>query len=204
MSKSSSRETVSFTRMDEGSVSDYALLDRFEKGHIRSLPDRILAALQNLEHSLAGYQISRLQHSLQSASRAEADGADKELIVAALIHDLGDDLAPENHSQLAACIIRPYVREEVTWVVNMHGLFQMQFYGAQMGLPVDEYLAYKDHPWFESCQRFCKDWDQMAFDPDYPTQPLSHFESLLREVFTRKAFEPDIVGSTLPSQVAPV
>jgi predicted HD phosphohydrolase len=196
MTSTASPETVSFTRMDEGSVQDYALLDRLEKKFIRSLPDRLLAALENLEHSLGGYQISRLQHSLQSATRAEDDGADVELIVAALIHDLGDDLAPENHSQLAASIIRPYVRAEVSWIVHMHGLFQMQFYGAQSGLPVDGHLAYKNHPWFKACQRFCNDWDQKAFDPDYPTRPLSHFEPLLRDVFTRKAFDPDVVGST--------
>jgi len=191
-------EIVSFTRMDEGSVDDYALLDKFEQQHIRALPDRLIEALDKLENSLAGYKISRLEHSLQSASRAEDDGADIELIVAALIHDLGDDLAPENHSQLAATIIRPYVRAEVTWVVHMHGLFQMQFYGAQMNLPVDGHLAYEDHPWFESCQRFCDDWDQQAFDPNYPTRPLSHFEPMLREVFTRPAFDPSIVGTENP------
>lgn len=194
MTNIASTEVVSFRRMDKGTIQDYALLERLEKSYIQSLPDRLLVALQNLEHSLGGYQISRLQHSLQSATRAEDDGADIELIVAALIHDLGDELAPENHSQLAASIIRPYVREEVSWIVHMHGLFQLQFYGAQLGLPVDGHLIYKDHPWFEACQRFCEDWDQRAFDPDYPTRPLSHFEPLLRTVFTRKAFDPNIVG----------
>ncbi len=90
-------EIVSFTRMDEGTVQDYEILDKFEKQHIKALPDRLLEALANLENSLAGYKLSRLEHSLQSATRAEDDGADIELIVAALIHDLGDDLAPENH-----------------------------------------------------------------------------------------------------------
>ncbi len=198
MTTSTSSDIVSFTRMDQGTVQDYALLDKFEKQHIRSLPDRLIEALSNLEHSLAGYKLSRLEHSLQSATRAEDDGADIEFIMAALIHDLGDDLAPENHSQLAATIIRPYVRAEVTWVVHMHGLFQMQFYGAQMGLPTDGHLEYKNHPWFSSCQRFCDDWDQQAFDPNYTTRPLTHFEPMLKEVFTRTAFDPTIVGTENP------
>jgi predicted HD phosphohydrolase len=198
MNRSVNSDIVSFNRMDEGTVEDYALLDKFEKQHIKGLPDRLLGALTNLEHSLAGYKLSRLEHSLQSASRAEDDNADMELIVAALIHDLGDDLAPENHSQLAATIIRPYVRAEVTWTVHMHGLFQMQFYGAQMGLPNDGHLEYKNHQWFDTCQRFCDDWDQQAFDPDYPTRPLSHFEPMLREVFSRPAFAPEIVGTENP------
>ena len=107
-------EQVSFRRMDEGTAEDYALLDKLEHQFVECLPDRAMAALQGLQNSLAGYQLDRLQHSLQSATRAEADGADIELIVGALIHDLKDDLAPLNHSQLAAAIIRPYVREEVT------------------------------------------------------------------------------------------
>jgi len=191
-------QTVSFTRMDKGTVADYALLNKLEQKHIRSLPDRLMDALANLEHSLAGYKLTRLEHSLQSATRAEDAGADIEYIVAALIHDLGDDLAPENHSQLAATIIRPYVRAEVTWVVNMHGLFQMQFYGKQMGLPTDGHLAYKNHPWFDACQIFCDEWDQQAFDPDYKSKPLDHFEPMLREVFSRKAFEVSIIGDEDP------
>ncbi len=197
MTATSTAETVGFTRMDEGTAQDYALLDRHEKAYINALPDRLMVALRNLDSSLDGYQISRLQHSLQSASRAEDGGADIELIVAALIHDLGDDLAPENHSQLAASIIRPYVRKEVTWTIQMHGLFQMQFYGAQMGLPTDGHLEYSEHPWFQTCQHFCEEWDQRAFDPDYPTRPLSYFEPMLREVFSRKAFDPDVVGRAI-------
>ena len=120
---------VSFIRMDEGTAEDYALLNALEDEFVVALPDRLLAALASLEDSLAGYQINRLEHSLQSATRAEADGADIELIVGALIHDLGDDLAPLNHSQLAAAIIRPYVRAEVAWIIEHHGVFQMYYYG---------------------------------------------------------------------------
>lgn len=186
-------DVVSFKRMEEGTVEDYALLDRLERKHAAKLPDRIMAALKVLEHSLEGYKVTRLEHSLQAASRAEADGADIEMIVAALVHDLGDDLSPYNHAQLAASIIRPYVREEVTWTVEMHGLFQMQFYGDKVGLPTDQHLRYSGHPYFESCMRFCRDWDQAAFDPDYPTKTLEHFEPMVREIFTRPAFDPAIV-----------
>ena len=98
---------VKFFRIDKGTPDDYRLLNRLEVDFVTNLPDRILVAQQNLEQSLASYQINRLEHSLQSATRAEHDDADLELIVAALIHDLGDDLALANHSQLAESIIRP-------------------------------------------------------------------------------------------------
>ena len=186
-------KTVSFTRMDYGTADDYAFLGRLEKQYVIELPDRILGALGSLRESLAGYKIDRLEHSLQSATRAEHDGADIELIVAALVHDLGDDLAPENHSQMAAAIIRPYVREEVTWIIEHHGVFQMFYYGDAAGVNKDERERYRGHKWFDSCEQFCRDWDQMAFDPDYPTRPLSHFEPMLREIFTRTPFDPAVI-----------
>lgn len=187
-------QQVSFRRMDEGTPADYALLNRLEDEFVTALPERILAALEGLEQSLAGYQISRLEHSLQSATRAERDGADIEMIVGALIHDLGDDLAPLNHSQLAAAIIRPYVRDEVAWVIEHHGVFQIYYYGDAMGVNKNAREIYRGHKWFDSCEKFCKRWDQMSFDPDYNSYPLAHFEPMVREIFSRPAFDPHIVG----------
>jgi predicted HD phosphohydrolase len=115
---------VSFRRMEDGTREDYELLERAERNYVRGLPDRLLAALLKLDHALPGYPVSRLTHSVQAATRALKDGADDELIVAALIHDVGDDLAPYNHAEIATGVIRPYVRPEVTWIVEQHGLFQ--------------------------------------------------------------------------------
>jgi predicted HD phosphohydrolase len=186
-------QSVEFTQMKDGTQAEYVFLQKLEHDYIRALPDRLLVALGRLGESLQGYKVSRLEHSLQSATRAEADGADIEIIVAALVHDLGDELAPENHSQLAASILKPYVRAEVTWIVEMHGLFQMQFYAQHYGLDHQGHLAHRNHPWFDACQRFCERYDQAAFDPAYPTKPLSYFEPMLREVFTRKAFDPAVI-----------
>ena len=187
-------QQVSFRRMDEGTPADYALLNSLEDEFVAALPERILAALGELEQSLAGYQISRLEHSLQSATRAERDGADIEMIVGALIHDLGDDLAPLNHSQLAASIIRPYVRGEVAWVIEHHGVFQMYYYGEAMGVNKNAREIYRGHKWFNSCEKFCERWDQMSFDPDYASYPLAHFEPMVRKIFSRPPFDPRIVG----------
>ncbi len=180
--------TVNFIQMRDGTKEEYAFLHGLERQYIDGLPDRILANLRLLDDGLGGYRISRLEHSLQSATRAERDGADIDWIVAALVHDIGDALAPENHSQMAAAILRPYVREEVSWVVNMHGVFQQHYYGHHLGLDPDAREAYRDHQWFDSCERFCERWDQAAFDPDYPTESLEHFEPMVREVFSRAAF----------------
>ena len=186
--------SVTFRQMKDGTEAEYLFLHRLEREHIARLPDRILDALRSLDDGLAGYRVTRLEHSLQTATRAEADGADEEMIAGALIHDLGDGLAPENHSSYAAEIIRPYVRAEVTWVVEHHGVFQKVYYGRFFGEDPELRAAYRDHPCYESCVRFCERWDQAAFDPDYPTRPLEHFEPLVRRIFSRRAFDPAIVG----------
>jgi predicted HD phosphohydrolase len=192
----SSHRVVSFRRMQDGTREDYELLDRAELEYVRSLPEHVLAALRKLDHSLPGYPVSRLEHSLQAATRALKDGADDELIVAALIHDVGDELAPYNHSEIAAGIIRPYVRPQVTWIVEQHGLFQTYYYAHHSGRDRNARDKFRDHPWYRSCADFCADWDQCSFDPTYPSEPLSTFESRLREIFTRPAHDPRYVGKT--------
>jgi predicted HD phosphohydrolase len=181
-------DQVAFTQMKDGTQDEYVFLQKLEHDYISALPDRLLEALKRLDGSLQGYPVSRLQHSLQSATRAEADGADIEMVVAALVHDLGDELAPQNHSQFAASILQPYVRAEVSWVVEMHGLFQMQYYAHHYGRDNQGHLAFREHPWFASCQRFCERYDQASFDPAYPTKPLEYFAPMLRSVFSREPF----------------
>jgi predicted HD phosphohydrolase len=189
-----SGKVVSFRRMEDGSREDYELLDRSERQYVRALPDHVLAALRKLDHSLPGYPVSRLGHSLQAATRALKDGADDELIVAALIHDVGDELAPYNHAEIAAGIIRPYVRPEVTWIVEQHGLFQTYYYAHHYGRDRNAREKFRDHPWYQACVDFCAKWDQCSFDPDYPSEPLATFESRLREIFSRPAHDPRYVG----------
>jgi predicted HD phosphohydrolase len=174
--------------MKRGTRAADRLLDRYEPQHVTTLPDRILDTLARRGKGLGGYQIDRLQHSLQAATRAENDGADEEGVVAALIHDIGDDLAPMNHSALVAALIKPCVKEKVHWVVEHHGLFQMAYYAHHFGQNPNGRAHYKDHPFYESCLRFCERWDQASFDPVYPTQSLEYFSSLVRGIFSRQPF----------------
>jgi len=181
---------VSFRAMKDGTREDYRLLEELEKPYIAGLADRVLAALASLERSLEGYPVSRRTHSLQTASRALADGADEELVVAALLHDVGDELAPYNHAALAAAILRPYVRAEVSWIVDQHGLFQTYYYAHHLDGDRFAREKLKDHPWYQACASFCERWDQASFDPDYPTRPLEVFEPMVRRIFSRSAWDP--------------
>ena len=186
---------VSFTQMKHGTREDYLLLDQLEREFALQLPDRILAALGDLDHAIEGYAVSRLGHSLQTAARARNDGADEDLIAAALIHDVGDLLAPYNHAELAAAIIRPYVRAEVTWIVEQHGLFQTYYYVHHLGGDRHMRDRLREHRWYESCAHFCEAYDQASFDPNFPTPPLAEFEPLIRRVFNRKPHDPRYIAA---------
>jgi predicted HD phosphohydrolase len=63
-------KAVNFIRMEDGTREEYEFLDRMEDEYKAGLPDRIMDSLRKLEHSLSGYRISRLEHSLQGATRA--------------------------------------------------------------------------------------------------------------------------------------
>jgi predicted HD phosphohydrolase len=185
---------VSFRQMQYGTREDYLLLDEAERRYAAGLGGRVLDALRKLDHSLEGYPVSRLQHSLQAATRALRDKADEELVVAALIHDVGDELAPYNHAELAAAILRPYVRPEVTWIVQQHGLFQNYYYVHHFGGDRHARERLRDHPCYEACVHFCAAWDQCSFDPDYPTESLELFEPMLRRIFARTPHDPRYVS----------
>ena len=126
-------DVVSFTRMQDGTAEDYALLDRIEGEDLQTFPDRVLGWLLTMKDS-AGYQISRLDHSLQAATRAHRAGEDEETVVCALLHDIGDYLAPANHSEVAAAMLRPYVSEKNYWMVKHHGVFQGYYYFEHVGM----------------------------------------------------------------------
>jgi predicted HD phosphohydrolase len=181
-------ETVSFTRMQDGTAEDYALLDRFEGEYVKGLPDRMLAALDGLKGSLDGYRVSRYQHSLQAATRAHRDGRSEEYVVATLLHDIGDSLAPYTHGEMMAAVLRPFVPEDVWWVVKHHGVFQMYYYAHHSGGDRNARDRYRDDPHFEACAEFCERYDQASFDPNYDAEAVEHFEPMVRRVFAEPRY----------------
>ena len=177
---------VKFTQMKDGTKEDYDLLSKYEEKFSKDLPDRILEALKNLDSSVDGYQVTRLEHSLQSATRAEKDGADEEMVVATLIHDIGDNLAPHNHSQLVASVLRPYVSEKVYWIMLHHGIFQEYYYAHHIGRDRHAREKFKDHAYYQDAVDFCEKWDQKSFDPDYESYSLEYFEPKVRKLFSKE------------------
>lgn len=178
-------QTVNFTRMEDGTREEYEFLDRMEDEYKAGLPDRLMESLRKLENSLSGYRISRLQHSLQGATRAQRAGESDEMIIAVLLHDIGDDLAPYSHSEMAAAILRPFVSDKLYWIVKHHGVFQMYYYAHHCGGDRNAREMYKDNAWYQDAIDFCHNYDQNCFDPDYATEPLEFFEPILRRVLAK-------------------
>ena len=175
---------VSFTSMDQGTQEDYDLVFAHDAAIAGGQADRVLGWLRQMDGD-SPYQISRLDHCLQTATRAENDGADEETITCALLHDIGDVLAPANHSAVAAALLAPYVSEKNLWIVKHHGLFQGYYWFEFAGRDPLARDRFKDHEHYDACVEFCARWDQVSFDPDYETRPLEHFEPLVRALFAR-------------------
>lgn len=186
--RNTGRDYVSWTRMEDGTREDWLLLDRIEREMHTDLVDRTLAHLKLLDTDHGGYRITRYRHSLQAATLAHRDGAGEEMVVAALLHDIGDVLSPCNHSAMAAALLQPYVSERVYQVVKHHGLFQGYYFSHHLGGDRDARDRYRHCDWYADCVYFCANYDQNAFDPDYDDLPLEFFIPMLRRVMAQSRF----------------
>ncbi len=186
---------VKFTQMAEGDREDYTFLEAHERESAGAVGTRLLAALADLDDAASAYRVSRYEHSLQSATRAWRDGADIDWVVAALLHDIGDLYAPYNHDEYAASVLRPYLREQCTWVVAHHGLFQRYYYAHHFGGDREVRRRHKDSPYYEDGVLFCERWDQASFDPSYEAMPVEHFQPLVVEVFSREPYRPEFIAA---------
>ncbi len=160
------------------------------------VPDRILAMLESLSELVDGFAVDQLTHCLQTATRAEQAGADDEMVVASLCHDIGKAVCVPNHPRIAAEILRPYVRPEVTEVIAAHQDFQGRHYYHHFDMDPDKRDRYRDQPWFELAEQFADEWDQNSFDADFPTRaPLP-----LRAQGASRLLQPEDVHLMSPTQ----
>ena len=184
------KPAVKYIRMEDGTREEYHLLTELAKPFKTGIVDRILAHLDMLKNSYPGERVTRYEHSLQTATRAHRDGADEEIVVGALLHDIGDMIAQDNHAELAAVVLAPYVSPRTHWVIQQHGLFQGYYYFHHFDMNKNERDRYKDHPYYPDCVEFCAKWDQMAFDPEYDTMPIEEFRPMVERIFAREPWGP--------------
>jgi predicted HD phosphohydrolase len=169
--------------MDESTAEQWGVIARATIEHQPRVAERILEMLRALAGITDGFAVDQLTHSLQTATLAERAGADDEVVVASLCHDIGKYVSVPNHPRIAAEILRPYVRDEVRWMIEVHQDFQGRHYFHHLGGNRDARDVHREHESFELARCFADEWDQIAFDPAYDTRPLEHFEERVRAVF---------------------
>jgi predicted HD phosphohydrolase len=171
---------ASFKNLAESTAEDWALITpqlALTQSHV---PDRILGLLQAMGSDYGGFPVTRLEHSLQTATRAERDGRDEEYVLCALLHDIGDMLSPFNHPAVAAAVLRPFVSKANHWMIAHHGIFQGYYFWHYIGLDKETREKYRTSPYFEYTEEFCAKYDSPAFDAEYKSEPLEHFAPLVR------------------------
>ncbi len=178
--------TTSFTRMDESTAEQWAVIGAETINNQGRVAERVLGMLRSLADITDGFATDQLTHCLQTATLAERAGADPEVVVAALCHDIGKAISVPGHPAIAAAILEPYVRPEVHDMIRVHQDFQGRHYYHHFGGDPDareKHRAELSPEVFALAERFADEWDQTAFDPDYDTLPLEHFEPLVRKLF---------------------
>ncbi len=178
---------ATFRSLADATTEDWAVIiekGRTKKNHVLRL---CLEHLEMLKEPQPGFPIDRYAHSLQTATRAWRAGFadDDQMIAAALLHDIGDFFAPHNHGEFVATIFKAYVRPEIYWMLKFHEMFQGYHCFQYFGLDPNAVDAVRDHPFAATCQRFCDEWDQTSFDPDYETMSLEAFMPALTRVFEK-------------------
>jgi predicted HD phosphohydrolase len=172
-----------FTNFENATADDWAII----KGELpvtqAMAAANIIDQLEMLKRDDGGFPVNRLEHSLQTATRAMEDGRDDEYVLCALLHDIGDTLAPMNHPDIAAAILKPFVSEANHWMVAHHGIFQGHYFWHHIGMDRNAREAFRGSEYFEYTEEFCAKYDQMAFDPDYVSAPLETFEPVIRRFF---------------------
>ena len=178
-----SEQRASFRSMEESSAEDWAIIASQFMPFAAGVADRVLAHLKLLDGDYGGFPVDRLQHSLQTATRALRGGENEPYVVMALLHDIGDTLGSYNHPDIAAAILKPFLDEKLHWICQSHGIFQGYYFFHHLGMNRDMREAFRGHEHFEDTVRFCEIYDQNAFVPAYDSAPLEYFEPMVRRLF---------------------
>ncbi len=178
-------EQADFGSFEESTQEDWAIINRASKGFQQGLAQRILTHLKLLAGDYGGFPVDRLEHSLQTATRAHQAGCDEEYVACALIHDIGDTLGCYNHPDIAAAILQPFVSEKNHWIVQHHGIFQGYYFFHHLGLDRDMREQFRGHQWFAACADFCEKFDQPAFDKNFKSMPLDAFAPMVERLFEK-------------------
>jgi predicted HD phosphohydrolase len=154
-----------------------------------------------------GESVTQLAHALQCAALAHRDRGDDEVVVAALLHDVGHlvshraEAPGHHHGSDGAELVRAFVPPRVAWLIEHHVVAKRYLctvdaryvdelspasrrsyvvQGARLEL--DEQLALETRPWFADAVRLRR-WDDAAKVPGLGCPPLVEYAPLLERYF---------------------
>lgn len=183
------KERATYSSMETSTQEDWDIIRQYADQRRERVYDSLMDMLRQMEFADDGGPVNGLEHSLQSATRAYEDGADEETVFVALFHDVGQIVSQDNHSEVAAAILRPYISKKNHWIVQHHGEFQGYYFWHMTGKDRYAREKYKDNPYYQDCIDWCYKYDQNAFEQDYPTKPLEFFEPIVKRVMSRKPWQ---------------
>ena len=134
MSEEIKKDRATYKDMASSTKEDWDIISGYARDFNQNLSYRILDHLRLLKDDHGGFSVDRLEHSLQTATRAYKDNRDDEYVVCALMHDIGDMLGSHNHAEIGAAILKPFVSEQNHWMLNHHGIFQGYYFFDHLGL----------------------------------------------------------------------
>ena len=167
-------------------------------------------------HQAYGEGVTELQHALQAAYLAELDDAPDNLIVAAVLHDIGhllhglpEDVAEQgmdgHHEQIGEKWLEEHFGPEVSQPVRLHVAakrYQCTVnpdYLAQLSpastksfvlqgdkMNTDEVSAFEKNPFFKDALQL-RTWDDNAKDPEMETPLLEHYLPLVKAALVSSA-----------------
>ena len=175
-----------FSAAVDASREDWDIIEQAERRWraAAGVGDGLLRLLSSLQHDdPLGAPVNLYTHCLQTATRALQDGADDELVVVALFHDVPEAISENDHGAVAAQLLAPRISEARTWLLTHHGVFQNYYIRNHPTRDRFERDGYLNHPFAEQTDHFCRCYDQNSFDPDFTLLPLDSFRPLVRRFF---------------------
>ena len=73
------------------------------------------------------------------------------------------------------------------FLVEQHGVFQGYYFWDYLGMDGNAREQFRSSPHFDHTEAFCRLYDQTAFDASYTSNPLEHYEPLIRQFLTPSA-----------------
>ena len=176
-------QSATFGAMTEATPLDWKIIAAHNRVFANDVAGRVLDHLRLLDGDCGGFSVDRLEHSVQTATRAYRANKSDEYVVCALLHDIGDTLGSYNHPDIAAAILKPFVSDEHLWMVEKHGIFQGYNFFHHLGLDRNMREQFADHPAYDLTVEFCQEFDQPAFDPAYDSMSREDFIPAVETLF---------------------